>query len=439
MWLLPAFSVISRLAGTVYYRLEYAGGSVPRTGPVLLVANHPNSLLDPVLVIAAARRRVRFLAKAPLFKDGKVGWLIRGSGAIPVYRRSDDPGQMGRNQEMFQAVFDALSSGSTVGIFPEGLSHSDPTLAPLKTGAARIALGAAGTIGAAFPIVPIGLVFREKDIFRSEALVLVGDPLRWDDLQDRGADDADAVRALTERIDEGLRGVTVNLDAWEDRPTVEAGVAVWETHHSAGGTPSDHVTRLTIAARLLRELRDGRVEGRDVVHDLRRHMLRLNRLRLRPADLGRDTTVGMAFRWAVSRLLLVSLPAVILGAVGFVLFWPPYILTGRITDRLEPDVDRRSTFKLMIGTALNGLWIAGLAVTAAVAIRPAAAGLVVLAAAPVAVLSRRIRERWQRAWADAQSFMLLRSRREHVRDLREQQLRLAERLGALYQNATAEE
>ena len=69
---------------------------------MLLVANHPNSLLDPAMVAVAARRPVRFLAKAPLFSDRLVGFLVRGAGSIPVYRKSDDPSQVGRNEEMHQ-------------------------------------------------------------------------------------------------------------------------------------------------------------------------------------------------------------------------------------------------------------------------------------------------------------------------------------------------
>ena len=84
MWLLPLFPRIARGAAFTYYRIRYGGEAVPRAGPVLLVANHPNSLLDPVLVVAAARRPVRFLAKAPLFVDPKVGWLVKAAGAIPV-------------------------------------------------------------------------------------------------------------------------------------------------------------------------------------------------------------------------------------------------------------------------------------------------------------------------------------------------------------------
>ena len=181
MWLLPVFSILGRLAAHIYYRVRFTGPAIP-AGPVLLVANHPNSLIDPTLVVAAGSRPVRFLAKAPLFADRKTSWMVKAAGAIPVYRRSDDPTQMSRNEDAFRAVFDVLASGAVVGVFPEGVSHSEPGMVPLKTGAARIALGAAAQLGQVISIVPVGLSFRAKEIFRSDAFVVRGFPVAWGDL-----------------------------------------------------------------------------------------------------------------------------------------------------------------------------------------------------------------------------------------------------------------
>jgi hypothetical protein len=82
VWLLPAFSALSRNILKLFYRLSLSGEGVPERGPVLLVANHPNSLLDPAMVAAVARRPVRFLAKAPLFGHPGLGWLVKGAGAL---------------------------------------------------------------------------------------------------------------------------------------------------------------------------------------------------------------------------------------------------------------------------------------------------------------------------------------------------------------------
>ena len=138
MSLAPLIPTFSMLAARVYYRFSVAGTQVPREGPVLLVANHPNSLLDPMLVAAVAGRRVRFLAKAPLFVDRKVGWLVRGADSIPVHRKADGEASMEGNVEMFSSVFAALAGGAAVAVFPEGISHNRPSLAPLRTGTAQI-------------------------------------------------------------------------------------------------------------------------------------------------------------------------------------------------------------------------------------------------------------------------------------------------------------
>jgi 1-acyl-sn-glycerol-3-phosphate acyltransferase len=202
--MLPFLTRVCGAAVRVYYRFT-AEGVAPRSGPVLFVANHPNSIVDAVVATAAAGRPIRFLAKAPLFEEQLMGWLVRAAGAIPVYRRQDDPALMERNATVFEAVHQALAAGDAVGIFPEGLSHSEPSLARLRTGAARISLGAANREEIRFPIVPIGIIHRQKERFRSDTLALVGPPVGWTDLAGRGEDDVEAVRELTRRIEAALR------------------------------------------------------------------------------------------------------------------------------------------------------------------------------------------------------------------------------------------
>lgn len=284
---------------------------------------------------------MRFLAKAPLFADWKIGWLVKASGAIPVYRRVDDPGQMDRNVDMFRAVHAALARGSAVGIFPEGLSHSEPALAPLKTGAARIALGAHALTRRTFPIVPVGLVFRQKDVFRSEALALTGEPVPWDDLAARGMEDAEAARALTERIGEALRAVTVNLERWQDQPLVDCAVRVWEAERGTPPDPADRVARLEVTTRILADVRRrGDLAAAALARDVEGHRRRLARLRLRPADLVADVGLPRGVSWTARRVPLLMPLAAVVAFAGFLLFWAPYRLTGGIVDRMG---DRRTS------------------------------------------------------------------------------------------------
>jgi 1-acyl-sn-glycerol-3-phosphate acyltransferase len=182
---MPVHHQVARFGAFVartYYRLQVEGARPPAAGPLLVVANHPNSLLDPALVTLAVGRPARFLAKAPLFTDRNVGWLVRASGAIPVHRRQDGDGAAGANDDTFRAAEAALAAGDAIALFPEGISHDSPGLAPLKTGAARLALQTAARLGGAFPLVPVGITLDDRAIFRSAGLLVVGAPVAWDDL-----------------------------------------------------------------------------------------------------------------------------------------------------------------------------------------------------------------------------------------------------------------
>ena len=165
---------ILRVALRVYFRrIEVAGlENVPRDSPVIFVLNHPNALVDPTFLLCLAPRRVAFVAKAPLFRMPVIGYLVRALDSLPAYRRQDEGQDVTKNLETFAAARKLLARGVTIGICPEGVSHNEPRLKPLKTGAARIALVAASSGEALdLQIVPVGLYYTEKTTFRSSALL----------------------------------------------------------------------------------------------------------------------------------------------------------------------------------------------------------------------------------------------------------------------------
>jgi 1-acyl-sn-glycerol-3-phosphate acyltransferase len=430
MWLAPVLSHVAGVALRIYYRLHRAGEQVPPYGPALLVANHPNSLLDPAMVAFAARRPVRFLAKAPLFSDPLVGFLVRGAGSIPVYRRSDDPSQVGRNEEMFRDVEVALASGSAVGIFPEGLSHSDPSMAPLKTGAARIALGVLRSHGKRIPIIPVGSVFRDKNIFRSEALVTVGRAVAWDDLSP-DMPGADAVRELTQRIDRALRDVTVNLERWEDAPLVELAEAIYAAEIGHAPNAASWVERLRTTTETLARMRAAHQGTPPLAKDIARHARLLDRLQLRPQDLSAQRAKPNPLRWVLRRLPLGGVVPLVVLAAGTIVFSVPYQATGLLEKRARPRDDVRATHKLLAGAIVFPLWIVLLALLTG-ALAGVLAGLVIFLGLPVlGIATLGLHEQWAAARVEARRYMTLRRRRETVESLREQQRELAIRLKAV--------
>lgn len=440
-WLHRHVHGLTTFAARTYYRITVAGAPVPGSGPVLLVSNHPNSLLDPALVAIAAGRPVRWLARAGLFEQRSIGWLVRGSGAIPVHRRGDplpaaaaqEPQNV--NLRMFEAVREALQEGSAIGVFPEGLSHSAPSLAPLKTGAARIALGAAAEGLGEFPILPVGITFRGgKERFRSEALLLVGSPVRWADLAGAGERDTEAVRDLTQRIHAGLSRVTVNLESWDDFPIVEGAEAI---HHAEFGrsrssNPVRWLARMRRTAALLETARaadDGEGQA-ELEADILRHKRVLDSVGLAPGDLHHVPSASVAVRWTLKNLGFfgVAAPLALLGAVVFFL---PYRLVGWAEPRYDLPADKRATYKVLGGATACGGWILILAalLRELAGWQPALVALVTLPL--LGIMTLAIRDRWQTAAHDLRRILLLKGRQDLRHKLLERQAELARRLRAL--------
>jgi 1-acyl-sn-glycerol-3-phosphate acyltransferase len=209
--------VIAAIALRWYYAeiVVQGAGRAPRHGPLLIIANHPNALIDPLLVGTALPRRVMLTAKATLFDNPALSALLHAAGVVPLRRAKDEhPGVQGeagtdRNAVAFRSVTAALRRGGTVLIFPEGISHDAPTIAPLRTGAARIVLQAHSEGVRGIAMLAIGLIYEEKERPNSDVLVRVGAPLMLDAWL--AAHREDDVNGLTQALDGQLREVTLNF------------------------------------------------------------------------------------------------------------------------------------------------------------------------------------------------------------------------------------
>ena len=197
---------LARIAATGWFRrIEVVGLEQLRPGsPVVVVANHSNGFVDPLTLMATAPRPLRFLAKATLWKVPGVKWLMAVAGVLPVERRQDGAGTEG-NRAVFAASDAELVQDGAVALFPEGTVNDTLRLKPLKTGAARIALGARQAGARSLRIVPVGLVYLDKTRPRSRVLVRAGEPIELDQAieflvapgESEGPENHDAVHRLT--------------------------------------------------------------------------------------------------------------------------------------------------------------------------------------------------------------------------------------------------
>src|SRR3712207_5519461 len=217
------FHFISGFALRWFYRDTQVVGleRVPAAGPLIVAANHPNALIDVLVIGRALPRRLTLTGKATLFANPVLRWLLTAVGFVPLKRAKDvapdgTPADPSRNRDAFRAVLDALADGRAILIFPEGISHDAPSIAPLKTGAARMALQARDERGLrGVRVLPVGLNYERKGAARSRVVLEVGEPVALDGWEAPPGESP--VDALTAEIDARLRAVTLNFASAEER------------------------------------------------------------------------------------------------------------------------------------------------------------------------------------------------------------------------------
>lgn len=345
--------IVGFALGIFFRQLEVVGDEhIPAEGDgaVVFVGNHPNSLIDPALVIAFGGRIVHFAAKDVLFRSALLRPVLDALGAVPVQRGSDHPGAALNNDAAFARLFEVLTQGRSVGIFPEGISHDDSQLAPLKTGAARIAFGVAERHpGCRVRIVPVGLNYGRRRHFRSSVLIHFGEPMEVDatDLAAWRADQYSAGRALTERIAVALRGLTINADDWQVIRLLDTARRLYQPTGASLEARVELARRFNAAYPKLSDLPD----VREVMSALAMYDGRLAMVGLRDRDLRRSfrtrDMLSLMYRHVLRVMLWMPL-----ALPGVALHAPLAMIARWLGWSLSPRTDVIATSKLVVGLGM---------------------------------------------------------------------------------------
>ncbi|MEK6665179.1 MAG: lysophospholipid acyltransferase family protein [candidate division NC10 bacterium] len=335
---------------------------VPREGPVLLCINHPNNLIDSLLVGAVIPRKVHYMATAALFRNPLLARFLGACGVIPVYRRQDDPDKMDKNVAAFDACFRTLGQGHLIGIYPEGTTHAERRVQRIKTGAARIALEAEarheGKLGLA--LIPVGLTFEARKSFRNRVLVTFGEPIEFQPYLDHYREDPrKAVDALTTAIQWAMEAQVIHverIDADDLVREVEAlfrGDLVRQLQEERGLSPKQidvmRLTRAIVAAvHYFKERDPQRVER--LWQRIQEYNALLAEYRIKDqAVQARLRVAPLRHRLGASGLGLVGLPVFAYGATVNAL---PYYVPRWIARNLTTKETDYATARLLSGIVL---------------------------------------------------------------------------------------
>lgn len=428
---------------------------VPRHRPVLVVANHFYGFVDPVMLVYVLGRVPRFLAKAALWRRAVVRPFLALAGLVPV-GASGDGDTTARRAAAFDFSARVLRRNGLIALFPEGTTHDSPRLAPLRTGAARIALHARSRGAQGLVILPVGLVYDDKLALRSRALARVGAPIDLDAVlhadEPHGAGDAstahdgeahrdgdappgaaddeahrETVRRLTALIEDRLRAVSPDY-----RDVRQAAVLSRAAEIALRGRRGDDgivplADRDTLAQRLARAPAEVIDELIDAVG---RYVLDLDVLGLRDHQLAGAVSQRALLGAIVTTAAQVALLAP-LAAVGLAVNALPYLLT-QSAGRAAAEPVSKGTHRLLTALVVFPVtWLCVAVAAAQLTQRGWLAGVATIVVAAVSgIATVHCLERMIRVWRAWRGRIALRDRRTLLADVRTDRDRLVRAVAA---------
>lgn len=205
----------------IFYRSIVVEGkeNIPRKGPLIIAANHPNTFMDPLLIAAFVKQRVGFLANGGIFRNKILAAVLNFLHVIPIFRKKDlRPGEASNNAKYFAKTVKYLNGNGTFMIFPEGSSFYEFKLREIKTGTARIAFQfqEENEFERGLKIMTVALNYSDAIKFRSKVMVTFNEPIEIDAYKDVYEEDPEkAVREVTAKIEEELAEQLVIADTPE--------------------------------------------------------------------------------------------------------------------------------------------------------------------------------------------------------------------------------
>lgn len=361
--------VVLKFALFLFYKKMIITGreKLPTAGPLLIAVNHPNTLIDPLIIATLTKQRVGFLGNAGIFINRLVNAIFRYFHVIPIYRKQDlKPGQDTDNRATFAACHQYLEAGGTLMVFPEGTSYYELKLREIKTGTARIALSyeQKNNYQGNLQIVPISLDYADSLQFRTVVSVHVNDPIQVADYKELyEQDEKDGIVALTQEISDSLsEKIPITRDKDQEQFLIQAH-QFFTTYHTPDAhlhtNPALSLTLRNALSSSLQALHDKKqVLYADLKEKLSRFYAKLEQLNITAgfiSDRFQRKIIPLIYPGYLL-LFILLLPFYLLGLSANYL---PYKLPVRIYKALNVDVEYRPSVFLVSGLLLFPLCYTG--------------------------------------------------------------------------------
>jgi glycerol-3-phosphate O-acyltransferase/dihydroxyacetone phosphate acyltransferase len=342
--------------------------NIPKKGPFIFVANHPATFMDPAIIAATLKPKVHFIAKSTVFKSRFSKWFLPKLNMIPVYRKHDDPTQTDKNEQMFETCFKHLSEGGNILIFPEGISLPERKIKDVKSGAARIALGAEerNDFNLGIKIIVIGLNYSDNGKFQSNVLVNIGEPISIKEYKEQyTTDPIKTAKKISNQIKEGLETLTVSLQEEESDVLVKRVEEVYKTQvlEEIGAPKKNKIHDFRVTKAICDYLEYFKTNAPWKLHFIKEkvdnYYNELEKIGMTDSQLRRITSGKNMVNQTILNLFyfILAFPVFLAGLITNYL---PYGLTIFITRKISPYLEYRVAIAMIAGMFLFLFNIIGL-------------------------------------------------------------------------------
>lgn len=332
--------------------------------PCILVSNHPNTLMDAMMIGFVTKQPIYFMAKATLFNSPMKMRLLKSLNMIPINRASDGKTSGVSNQDSFEACYRILEEGKTILIFPEGTSFQELHLRELKPGAARIALETEkrnqGKLG--LKILPVGLNYMQAERFRSDVLVKAGSPISVAEfLSEYEEKSSQTARRLTDSLRTKMEQLLINVDVKEEEKLIEELHRILTSKYIKNEEKGveGEVQRIKSIRDAITEIQLTQpwklAEIRQLLDELK---WKTDKLEIRADFLDRKFRSRMFFRQLIVSIifLLIGLPIFLFGLIHNIF---QYKLTDWIVPKLTKDIEYYAPLAVLFGLVIYPLTYTG--------------------------------------------------------------------------------
>lgn len=190
--------------------------NIPKKGAILFMANHPNGLIDPLIITTNNPRTNYFLTRAASFKKPLVRWFLNSLNLIPIYRIRDGVNQLNKNKEVFERCFDLLDNQKALMIFPEGSHDKRRTVRSLSKGFSRIVFGAIErNPKLQIQIIPVGITYQDSSSYPFKVSLNYGTPILANDFYKSNLNHSD-IKEIKDVISDQLKTLSVHIPLTEE-------------------------------------------------------------------------------------------------------------------------------------------------------------------------------------------------------------------------------